>query len=1141
MYTKILKKAISLLIITLHTSIYSQISSYSFKHLTNEDGLSSSNVNCLLRDSYGYLWIGTENGLNKYDGYTFTIYKNSNNKNSIFDNYCFELFEDKEKNIWLASRFGICRYNRITDDFERFPFANESFINIDIEGNTIFQDEKGDLLVGTSKGVYSLNIAKKQFTFKKYIDKNGKYLSIYTTKKIISDRHKNIWIAADNDDIGGVYKIKNDTVIAYYNNKNNKQKLVSNYIEKIFIDNNERIWVTTRGHGINVIDEKNNSIKEYTTKTSKLLKEGLELTQEIAQDEKGNIWISSMKGVIIINPETDKISKIENKEDNPEGILSNVVNVIYSDKERNIYIGSRFGGLDFFNPQFNNFKKYIKSNNKNGLSHNNTTAIAEDKDGYIWIATDGGGLNRFNPTKNEFKHYTTDSKTKGIINNKIISLLIDEKNRLWIGMWLGGISRYQITKGELKFEKNIPYLDVNNSNSHSPFKIFEAKDGGIWVGLWSCGLYYYDTKSDKFINKKILQHYNDPMYVDHIFEDFDKNLWICTENIGVIKYNYITNKSKHYYFDKNDSSALNLTAVFSGFHDSKNNTWIGSGAQGLMLYNPYHDNFIHFKNEINITGSSISSIEEDSNGNIWISTNKGLVLLHLETDSAGRKNINWRNFTKTDGLQANQFNRWSSYKAKNGRLYFGGIKGLDTFYPDSMLLNNNIIPVYITDITFSSSTYTNKNYKEISQSLIETKKIKLAYSLNSFTISFVGINFVFPEKNKYKCILEGYNKEWIDLGNKREITYSNIPPGNYIFKVIACNNDGVWNTQGATISISIQSPFWKAYWFIIICAITLGIIIYIILHFKTLYHRKKENELNVLVANRTKELVESNIVLLSQQDKINEQKEELNANTIYLKEYNEELKTNQELISKQKQALEETNKQLVEIDATKDKLFSILAHDLKSPFNAILGFSELLYENIEENTLEKTKRQIATIRDAAKRTYSLLDNLLQWSRAQRGVIDYDPMPINTHDFVEMQLDIIQVQASTKEIIFKLKEKGVSKQVLADDNMLSAIIRNLASNAVKYSHSGDLVIIELDYTQDVFVFSIEDQGVGMSEEYRNTIFSLKNLDSKPGTEGEKGTGLGLVLCADFVNRHGGKIWVESEKDKGSKFFFTLNYA
>jgi len=288
--------------------------------------------------------------------------------------------------------------------------------------------------------------------------------------------------------------------------------------------------------------------------------------------------------------------------------------------------------------------------------------------------------------------------------------------------------------------------------------------------------------------------------------------------------------------------------------------------------------------------------------------------------------------------------------------------------------------------------------------------------------------------------------------------------------------------------------------------------------------------------------------VFEQQSKIEEQQEELTVYTQYLKDTNEELIANQDIIKDQTREISDANTQLIEfntqlsaINSTKDKLFSILAHDLKSPFNAILGFSELLYENIEDYSIEKAKKHILTIRDAAKHTYNLLDNLLQWSRTQRGIIDFEPKPIDMKAFIDMQLNILSVQAKAKAVIIVSEVIGKPIFVMADENMLSAIVRNLTSNAIKYSNSGELIQIDLSFSSVEFVFSIKDTGVGMSEEYRQTIFSINNLESRVGTAGENGTGLGLLLCADFVARHGGRIWVESEKDKGSTFYFTLLYA
>jgi signal transduction histidine kinase len=621
--------------------------------------------------------------------------------------------------------------------------------------------------------------------------------------------------------------------------------------------------------------------------------------------------------------------------------------------------------------------------------------------------------------------------------------------------------------------------------------------------------------------------------------------------------------------------------------------WFGTDEGILNKFDIDKNEFTAYTDKKGLRDLGIRATTVDNDDNIWINTVKGFWKFNT------KENV-FRKFDESDGLQDASFSK-ASYLGRDGRLYVGGINGFNAFYPHEIPFNNKPPKVSITDLkAFNKSV---KVGEEIEGSVILNRlitdigELSISYKINFFSFEFSALDFTNPSKNQYSYKMEGFDSQWRYTDSKnRTATYTNLDPGSYIFRVKASNSDGVWNETGTSIKLVILPPWWKTWWLrsvIVFLAITTVYIVYIL---RIAFYRQKQKDLTNMVKNRTFELEESNRILLEKQSQIEEQAEELRtrsenlkvanellverqskieeqtkelllsnenlkkvnqlllerqhqvqeqaeelrARSQNLKEANDLLIEKQKLIIDQSERLKESNTQLSFLNATKDKFFSIIAHDLRNPFNGVIGFSELLLKGIDKLPQDKIIKYIEFIHIASKTGSNLLDNLLQWSRAQTGKISYEPVKMSLITIAEETIQLLDGDANRKSISFQ-QQIGPDVVIFADENMVKAIFRNLISNAIKFTNPKGNILLKSDSNDPFVEITIADNGIGISQENLKNLFRTDMTLSTRGTAKESGTGLGLLLCKEFVEKHNGKIWVESEVGKGSNFKFTLPLA
>ncbi|MBN1599635.1 MAG: hypothetical protein JW894_15175 [Bacteroidales bacterium] len=1088
--------------------------------------LSQNTPTVIFKDSKGLMWFGTFDGLNQYDGLNINVYRYfADDTASLTNSQIQDIVEDTLGRLWIATNNGISVYNSETDNFIRY--YNSPDDPNSVPPNSIIDlivDSKGDIW-GVGDEVFRYNPKEDNFTRYRFGDLLTEHLTTIFNN-LYEDNRGRIWCLYFKE-IYYYSPEENKLILFYDGNKNPLNNKSWKFIEMIQI-NNEEFWITTDNAGIIIADlYKTNVLKTYNG--FKNIHEG-ELNSvnllKIYRDKSQKIWISAEnQGLYVFNKHNELVYHFVSDPDRDFTIGFNSVWSIYEDSEGRYWLGSWDAGVDVIDLYYSKFEHYQYLKGLNSLSNNAVRDIVEDKNGNLWISTDGGGINHFNRKTGRFKVYKHDpDNLKSISSNAALPMAWDNNGNLWIGTWNGGVNIFNPQTEEFK------RLNPNNSglSSLNVFDIVFDDKSKMYFATYGGGLCIYDIESDHwhtYINDTENEKSISNDYTFSILLDSKNNIWIgCANGLNYLSLSPPGNDEFiHYFHDPDDKSTMSSNYIVAIYEDPFERIWIGTQG-GLNLFNPEDSSFISYLKADGLSNDNINSIICKNKEEYWLGTNSGLVRFNPV-------NLTFRNYGISDGIQGYQYSRGAARKLRSDEMVFGGINGFNIFHPDSVYDNPNKPTVIFTDFKiFNRSVKIGEEGSPLKKHISETEYIRLTYKQNVFTFNFVALNYTHPEQNQYAYMMEGFENEWNYVENQTNATYTNLSAGEYVFRVKASNNDGIWNNEGASVTLRITPPFWKTWFFRISAVVLIAFIVFSYFAIRMQTIKRNNIILERTVTERTQELSKKNKLLLQQTDELNE------VNTI-LEERQQQIEEQAQELFTQKEKLEEINVELNEVNATKDKFFSIIAHDIKNPFGTVMGFVELMQRNFGKWTDEKKVQIIDVLYDSTQNVYNLLENLLQWSRSQRNVIEFKPKKVSLKDMTFTVFSIFKHAADDKKIKLNLDiEEDIS--IYADESMLNTILRNLVSNAIKFTPKGGSVTISAVREKNNVLFKIKDSGVGMDEVRLKKLFRIDSHQSTEGTNKEKGTGLGLILTKEFVLKHRGEIWVESEVGKGSVFNFRL---
>ncbi|MFC2154936.1 two-component regulator propeller domain-containing protein [Acidobacteriota bacterium] len=834
------KKCIFICIVLLGLSIVLQPQGRTihFKRISTDEGLSQNSVFCMLQDSKGFMWFGTQDGLNKYDGYHFTIYKpDPENSNSLSHNCIIALCEDDSGEIWIGTLGGgLNRFDPKQEKFYRYPVnPNDPGSIRSIFIITIFQDSDGTIWVGTNGGGLSKitreanSESQGEIVTYRNISGEADSLSRDTVLSIIEDRSGTLWIGTGGS---GLDKFDRDreTFIHYRNLANNPRSLSQNVVTELLEDSSDLLWVGTNG-GLNLMNKETGEFVRYRNTPGDPTSLSDDAVTAIIEDRSGIIWVATRTGGINrFNKRSESFTHYRSNPHNPHSLIFDEISSLYEDRSRILWIGTTGKGLNKFDRE-DKFAHYqADPNNPNSLNDSFIYSICEDHTGILWIGTSEGGLNKFDRNNGIFTYYRNiPNDPTSLSNNRVRCLYEDRSHVLWAGTDGGGLNRFDKKTETFVSYRNIPGDAASLSNNFIR-TIYEDTSGRFWVGTNGGGLNKMDRETGNFTRFTSLPNDPNSLSGNNVYFIYEAPtepgiLWLSTRNNGLNRFDPARETFTRYLADPANPRSLSSNQII-GIHEDRSGTlWVGTYGGGLNKLIRGNEKtgseFVHYTEKNGLCNNSVYGILEDPEGNLWLSTNKGIARFNPREKT-------FKNFTVKDGLQGSEFNGGAYHRSKSGEMFFGGINGFNAFYPFQVKDNPHIPPIVLTGFRIHNKKVEIGSNFPLKQSITWTDELRLSHDRNDISFDFAALDFTIPEKNKYAYKMEGFNDEWIPAeSDKRFAYFTNLEPGEYFFRVKGSNNDGVWNEAGTTLKIIITPPFWVTWWFRIVLLLLAAALIFL--------------------------------------------------------------------------------------------------------------------------------------------------------------------------------------------------------------------------------------------------------------------------------------------------------------------------
>ena len=1047
---------------------------------TPDEGLSNSHINQIYQDSKGYIWIATENGLNKFNGYDFETYLTiPNDSTSIQGNYVSSVYEDSRGLFWVTTSDGLFRYDRTKNVFFSWSVGDDESFK-ESRANCILEDRNKNLWISfPGNGVVRLDAKTLSPVV---FNRQNCEIDYNTISCMFEDRHGDLWLGTQGQ---GIFVFNPD----HYTTKHfcyvpaDPSSLNNNMVFAICENAAGDIWIGTAGGGINVFDEHTQSF--HALKTDKNSME--DLVYALLLDKHQTVWVGTDgAGIFRYDVHGNKTSYWEEASLICD-LRSAKVHTLFQDRQGNIWAALYQKGVLFISASGNYFQNigFNPFDVSKSIGTHCVISIIEDEKGNVWAGTDGDGLYRIQPSGNT-DHFTSEN-TPAFWGNAITALYEDKDHDIWIGTYLNGFFRYN-PKTE-KFDSHYQKTDSENGLTHNHVTAFIQDDeGNLWIGTNGGGISVFNPKTNHF--KQYLfyaDHTKDQLSSNWVFDiiiDRDKGIWTATSN-GL---NHLDNdEDKFKVCTLADGSTKISNLMYTLLEDHHGNIWTGS-YHGLHCFAKSTGKPSLMTTLDGLPDNMITGIQEDSNGALWISTGKGLCRYYPETGD-------FMNFYSEDGIQSNEFRRGSHFKGKNDKMYFGGIDGITTFYPSQISHENLLLELSFTDFLVNNEPVRIGHTDILQKSLDETTNIRLKYNQHSFTFTFAALEFGMPQRVIYHAQMENFDTQWHQINtNSRSVTYTNLNPGNYIFKVKA-TIDGR-HTLYKNMKILILPPWWwsapaKLVYLALLILFLYGIYTY--LSYREL--ERYQMQLELTVEQRTKELIHA------------------------------------------KEKAEESDK-------LKSAFLANMSHEIRTPLNGIVGFIGF----INSDALSPVRRQeyINIINNSSTQLTRIIDDIIDISKIEAKQMTIIPVPMNLNDLMN-ELGMFfkhYLQANHKDhVSLILDDSELIDQcvIYADASRLRQILNNLMSNAVKFTEKGFIRFGYRKSGSDMLEFVVEDSGIGLPHDQLDIIFErFRQAELGNARRLYGGTGLGLTISRSLVQMMGGKMWVESSEGVGSSFYFTISY-
>ncbi|MFZ5518917.1 MAG: two-component regulator propeller domain-containing protein [Candidatus Zhuqueibacterota bacterium] len=1094
--------------------ILAQNNQFVFKHITVEDGLSQNLVYAIRQDRNGFMWFGTQDGLNRYDGYTFTIFQyNPYDSTSIAGHEIRALFEDKAGNLWIGAA-GLSRFEPMSETFVRFvhqPNNPNSLSNNNVQA--ICEDQNGALWIGTDDGLNQITLKQRSdnhrstestISFKQYRHdpQNPRSLSHYTISALLVDRHGSLWIGTNKGLNRALLTPDSGCDVAFVRYTSEAPApcgIADDLITCLHEDRLGRLWIGTPS-GLFRMNNGGNGFSHYPFPAGIFNWRWQGIIKAILDRADGHLWIGTLAGLALFDTTTGAYQFIPHDCSDPAGINDYGILCIYRDHGDVVWFGTAGKGINRLNPHTKAFVHYGGLSQRSPGQHAfSVVAMNEDQYGTLWISANNR-LYHLDRADGKWREFESDMTPVG-------SMLMDRLGIIWFptssGLW-----EYDPTSRQMTRHRHNPDID-GTLPSDAICRVIEGESDAIWALTVGGMLCRFDRQSRRFTTTKIPDAEMAMFY--SAYRDPEGIFWLGSD-AGLIRFN-VNDSSVHYYRnDPSKLSSLSDDVIYSILADPgqpQRFLWLGTAGGGLNRFDIRAEEFVHFTKKDGLPNDVIYGILPDRLGRLWLSTNYGLSVFDPQRST-------FRNFDRRDGLQSNEFNRGAYFLNRKGEMFFGGINGLNAFYPDSIRDNPHAPPVVITDFQLA---YQSVSFREpdspLKQPLSETKEIRLAHDQNTIAFEFAALDFTEPVKNRYAYKLQDFNPQWVMAGTNRRATYTNLSPGAYVFQVKGANNDGVWNEKGTSIRIIIAPPFWKTWWaYAGYLILGIGAVIGIV---KGRVRRleKRTRELETAVQQRTAEVVARENQLAIQAEKLRE------------------------------------------LDRIKSSFFANISHEFRTPLTLILGPVQRLISEVAELDV---KHELRRIQKNAGRLLRLVNQLLDLSKLESGKMSVQARRGNIVPLLQGITMSFASLAEQKQITLGFHSEAEEIVLYFDQDKIEKIFYNLLANAFKFTPEGGSVdvAVEIPSPEEQRVQSeqrktlatpnalraafiqitVKDTGIGIPADRLPHIFDRFYQVDHSSTREHEGAGIGLSLVKELVTLHHGSVAVASVEKQGSTFTVLL---
>lgn len=1016
--------------------------SFPVTYLGIEHGLSNNSVSCIYQDHHGFMWFGTYDGLCRYDGYGFKVFRNRiNEKNSLINNRVSAICEDEDNRIWVGTKKGLCFYDNVKLSYSgvnytawKQPGAKHK---ITMPVNDLKADKKGNVLIGTAGNgllLYQRGAdCAQQIPFR-----NGSHvLADYHVQGMWMDEHDRLWVFV------------HDKGICVYNNVSHELNLV-NETEKagtsLAGDNAGNLWIAMPS-GLAKYQIATGTFYYYQKGTEKLLSGNL---MSVTMDKSQRLWVATDgAGIHILHTRTGKIEQLLPGQ-HKKAITSASVVTVFEDRDSRMWIGTLRGGINIAAPKGNRFTTISQDPlNANSLTDNFVLSLGEGAKGEIWIGTDGGGLSCWNRKEQVFTNYKKAGNPLGC--DFITAICRDDENAMWFGTYGGGIGRYS----NQVFKKYYCHNEKRSRNDNYIWTLYKDREGVLWAGALEGGLYRYNWQKDCFelFDAKL-------RYILTLAEDREGRLWggSYDELLRIDKVN-----KKHLSWP--------VTNPVRAIHASREgDLWIGTEGSGLLRYHAGQNRFTAFTEAEGLANNSVLTIQEDKTGNLWLGTFNGI-------SKFSSSNNGFQNFYQSDGLQSNQLNYNAAFTTSGGELLFGGIKGFNIFYPDSIRFGSDMPVLRLTGLKIDNRSIEEEPSFTGGKALTDVTEISLPYDKAVVSIEYAALEYLTADKIAYAYFLEGWDKSWNYVGKLRTANYSHLREGKYTLRIKSTNGEGVWNTQERVVQITVFPPWYRSWWaYLLYIGVVAGLV--------AVYSRYKNKQAQL-------------------------------AYEVKLARINAEREG--------------------ELNRRKFDFFTHIAHEFRTPVTLIINpIKDFLYKPDAVTDPAEMKMVYRN----SKRLLSLVDQLLLFKKAESGLDELRAVHLHLNHVCREVFLCFTQQAKTQQIHYHFECSDEQIEVYADREKLEIAIFNLISNAIKFTPAGGSVYVRLKENGQTVELSVEDTGCGIPEEAGERLFERFYQAKHSEASLKAGFGIGLFLAKTFVEAHKGRLEYTTRPGQGTTFCISL---